>query len=222
MKQIKQKLILVIGFLSLFTPKAYAYDNHDFQVWNTESQEWKVNATSKLAVEEEFRWGDNASEFYYQHYDIGYFYLLNKYFNFGGGFRYVLSRTGDKFREEDEPYFATLIFWDPAGFSLANRTRIEYRYFDYQPAQWRFRNKLDIKFPWRFTRFAIRPMVADEIFFKFNGIDLNENRLYAGLAFTLSKNLTGELCYMLRSIKNTGTCTWNDTNVLSTKLKLAF
>jgi hypothetical protein len=65
-------------------------------------------------------------------------------------------------------------------------------------------------------------MIAEEFFFKFNGAVLNENRLYAGLAFNLVKNLKGELCYMLRSTKNSNVCTWSDTNVLSAKLKLSF
>lgn len=216
------KLLVLVLFLNTVAFRAYAYDNHDFQVWNTDAQEVKLNKSSKLAFEQEFRWGDNASDFYYQHYDEGYVYLLNQYFNFGGGLRYIKEKKAGKFRDETEPYLVAFTYWNPAGFSLSNRTRIEYRYFDYQANQWRFRNKLDIKFPWKFTRFQIQPMVSDEIFFKFNGIDLNENRLYAGFAFTLAKNLKGELCYIFRSTKNTGVCTWNDTNVLSAKLKLAF
>jgi len=218
----KMKLLVLVLFLNTVAFRAYAYDNHDFQVWNTDAQEVKLNKSSKLAFEQEFRWGDNASDFYYQHYDEGYVYLLNQYFNFGGGLRYIKEKKAGKFRDETEPYLVAFTYWNPAGFSLSNRTRIEYRYFDYQANQWRFRNKLDIKFPWKFTRFQIQPMVSDEIFFKFNGIDLNENRLYAGFAFTLAKNLKGELCYIFRSTKNTGVCTWNDTNVLSAKLKLAF
>jgi hypothetical protein len=212
----------LLGLCLILSAKAYAYDNHDFQVWNTEAQELKLDKKSKLTVEEEFRWGDNASELYYQHYDLGYTYLFNKYFNFGGGLRYVKALSGDKFRDETEPYLVTFIYWNPAGFSLSNRTRIEYRYFDYQAVSWRFRDKLDIKFPWKFTKFKIQPMIADEIFFKFNGIDLNENRLYAGFTFNLTKSLRAEICYLLRSTKNAGTCKWIDTNVLSTKLKLAF
>jgi hypothetical protein len=206
----------------MLVTNAYAYDNHDFQVWNTDVEEFKVNKTSKLSFEQEFRWGNNASDFYYQHYDIGYIYLLNDYFNFGGGFRYIKQKTDDKFRDVSDPYLAAFMFWNPAGFNLSNRIRIEYRYFDYQSDVSVFRNKLDIKLPWKFTRFGIQPMVSDEIFFEFNGGDLNENRLYAGLAFGLTKNLKGELCYMLRSTKNAGFGTWSYSNVLSTKLKLVF
>jgi hypothetical protein len=201
---------------------AFAYDNHDFQVWNTDVEEFKLNKNSKLIFEQEFRWGDNASDFYYQHYDTGYQYIFNKYVSLGGGFRYIKDKKADKFRDESEPYLAAYTYWDLFGFKFSDRTRIEYRYYDYQVNSWRFRNKLDMKFPWKFTRFEIQPLVADEIFFKFNGIDINENRLYAGLAFTLTKNLKGELTYLLKSNKNPTVCTWTDINVLSIKLKAAF
>ena len=68
----------IIGLVLLLTAKVYAYDDGDFQVWNTDVEELKVNYKTKIALEEEFRWGDNANEFYYHHYDIGLFYNLEK------------------------------------------------------------------------------------------------------------------------------------------------
>ncbi len=218
----KPKIIFLAVLFMILVSRAYAYDNHDFQVWNTNVQEYKPNKFSKITVEEELRWGNNASDFYYQHYDAGYSYILNKHFNLGGGFRYINEKKSGKFREESEPYFLFLTSWKLAGINFSNRNRIEYRYYDYQVNSWRFRNKLDIKSPWTFTRFKIQPFIADEVFFRFNGIDLNENRLYAGLSFALTKNLSAELSYLWRTTKNTNTCTWNDTNVLSIKTKLSF
>lgn len=206
----------------MMASRTYAFDNHDFQTWNTNVEEVKLNKSSKLMFEEEFRWGDNASDFYYQHYDAGYQYSLTKYLSLGGDYRYVREKKTDKFRPESEPYFAAYANWKLMDFQFSDRTRIEYRYYTYQTDSWRFRNKLDIKFPWKFTKFEIQPLVADEFFFRFNGIDINENRLYGGIGFTMTKNLKGEVSYMWRATKNTGICTWNDTNVLSMKLKLAF
>ncbi len=114
------------------------------------------------------------------------------------------------------------MFWKPVGFDISNRIRLEYRYYDYQSDACVFRNKLDIKFPWKFTRLAIRPMVADEIFYKFNGGELDENRLYAGFVFDVCRSLKGELCYMLRSNKDANISKWTSMNVLVAKLKLAF
>ena len=213
----------MIGLTLMLAGRVYAYDNHDFQVWNTDVEEVKLNKNSKLMFEQEFRWGDNASDFYYQHYDAGYQYIFNKYLSLGGGFRYIKEKKTNVWRDESDPYVVAFAYWNPSGFSLSDRVRIEYRYYDYQPDAWRFRNKLDIKFPWKFTRFEFQPIIADEIFTPLNSaINLNENRLYGGIAFTLTKNLKGELTYMWRATKNANICTWTNTNVLSAKLKLAF
>lgn len=222
MVRIAKNIILLSVLLFMASKHAFAYDNHDFQVWNTDVEEFKPNKSSKLIFEQEFRWGDNASQFYYQHYDVGYAYILNKYFNFGGGFRYIRELKSGIWRDENEPYFLALAYWKAAGFDFTDRTRIEYRDYDYQTDHWRFRNKLDIKFPCKFTKLEIQPIIADEFFVKLNGTDLNENRLYAGLAFKIINNLRGELTYMWRTQKTVNTSTWIDTNVLSAKLKYAF
>ena len=187
-EMMKTKIILILaGLMLTLITATFAYDNHDFQVWNTDVEEVKLNKNSKLVFEQEFRWGDNASDFYYQHYDAGYQYMINKYFSLGGGFRYIKEKKTDIFRDESQPYMAAFTNWDLFDFKFSDRTRIEYRYYDYQSGSWRFRNKLDIKAPWKFTRFEIQPMISDEIFIKSNGMDLNENRLYGGFAFTLTR-----------------------------------
>ncbi|MDD2679632.1 MAG: DUF2490 domain-containing protein [Candidatus Omnitrophica bacterium] len=216
----KKTILIIVSLILTAVINAWAYDNHDFQVWNTDLEECKLTRNSKLSVEQEFRWGNNGGDFYYQHYDVGYIYLVNDYFHFGAGFRYIKQKIEDKFKDSSDPYLTAFMFWNPAGFSLSNRMRLEYRYKDYQGDSTVFRNKLDIKFPWKFSRLAIQPMVADEIFYRFKEGDLGENRLFAGLAFKPFRNISAEVFYMLRSTKNLGI--WSETNVLGTKLKLSF
>jgi len=96
----KKQIVLVMVLLLIVTAVAYAYDDGDFQVWNTDVEELKINNNSKIAFEEEFRWGDNADEFYYHHYDAGFFYNLEKYLNIGGGYRYIYELKKGKFKPE--------------------------------------------------------------------------------------------------------------------------
>ncbi|MCX5709803.1 MAG: DUF2490 domain-containing protein [Candidatus Omnitrophica bacterium] len=216
--------LMLIAVLAVIKP-AFAFDNHDFQVWNTDVEEMKLNKTSKLVFEQEFRLGNNASDFYYQHYDIGYVYDVNKHLNVGLGYRYIKEMQNKSFRVENEPYLVATLFWDLAGFKFDSRNRFEYRTYDYNKVDsGRYRNKITMKFPWKFTKIEIQPYLSDEIFVRFNGTDLNQNRAYAGLSFLITKNLRGEVYYMLQSTKNyisTGS-TWTDANVLGTKLKLSF
>ncbi len=222
----KSKILIVFLILEIFLAalslRTYAFDDGDFQVWNTDVEEFKINSSSKISFEEEFRFGDNANDFYYHHYDIGFVYDLTKYLNLGAGYRHIYEKKSGKFKEENEPYGMATLFWQLAGFKLDDRSRLEYRHFDYQVDSWRYRNKLNIKFPWKFSKMEIQPFLADEIFLKLNGIDLNQNRLYSGLAFVIFKDLKAEIYYLLQSTKSSGTCTWTDANVLGTKIKLYF
>lgn len=221
----KRVSFILTAWLLISQTGAYAFDDHDFQIWNTDIEEMKLNNNSKLVFEQEFRFGDNASDFYYQHYDVGYVRDLSKYLNIGIGYRYIKEMKNKAFRVENDPYLIATLFWQLKGFKFDDRSRFEYRTFDYQQADsGRYRNKFTVKLPWKFTRKEIQPYLADEIFIRFNGTDLNQNRLSAGLGFIIAKNLKGEIYYMLQNTKNykKTESDWTDTNVLGTKLKLVF
>jgi len=221
----REKILIIVLILQLFSIvlnfRAHAYDNHDFQVWNTDVEEFKINKDCKTVLEEEFRWGDNANQFYYHHYDMGFFYNLNKYLNLGGGYRHIYELKSGNFKLENEPYVAVVLLWDSAGFKFEDRNRMEYRHFDYQADSWRYRNKLTVKFPWSFTRLEIQPYIADEILVGFGSANqFNQNRFYSGLGMNLNKNAKAEIYYMLLSTRSFGN--WTDANVLGTKLKISF
>jgi len=216
----KRITLLAIGVVLFLSVNAHAYDDGDFQVWNTDSEEFKINNATKMVLEQEFRWGGSARDFYYQHYDLGFFYNLQKYLNVGTGYRHVLSKSRDKFLVENEPYITATLLWDIAGFKFDDRNRLEYQHFDYKDDTWRYRNKFTVKLPGKFTKFEIQPYLADEIFILFDDSQrLNQNRASAGLGMALTKNLKAEIYYMLQSSKSVK---WTETNVLGTKLKLAF
>jgi hypothetical protein len=217
-----RKLSIIVIALSLFSAvELYAYDDGDFQAWNTDSEELKINKDAKIVLEQEFRWGGNAQDFYYQHYDLGFFYNLLEHLNVGAGYRHVLSKSKAKFLIENEPYITATLLWDLAGFKFDDRSRLEYNHFDYKDDTLRYRNKITVKAPWKFTALEIQPYLSDEIFILFDdGQRLNINRFSVGLGMTITKNLKGEIYYMLQDTKNSGK--WTDINVLGTKLKLSF
>lgn len=216
----------IIVLFMLLTPVAiifvHAYDDGDFQVWNTEVEELKINKSSKITLEQELRFGNDASELYYQHYDGGYACDFNKHFTLGINYRQVYDRktSRDRFKIENRPHINATAKYELFGFNLEDRNRLEYRHFDYQEDSWRYRNKFSAKLPWKFTSFAIRPYLADEMFLNLNGIDFNRNRFYCGFEFNITKNVKGELFYMLQSTKSNGE--WTQANVSGTKIKIAF
>ena len=157
----------IIALVLILTANAYAYKDGDFQVWNTDTEEFKINNDTKMAFEQEFRWGGSAKDFYYQHYDLGVFYNLQKYLNVGAGYRHVLSKSNNKFLVENEPYITATLLWDISGFKFDDRSRLEYNHFDYKDDTWTYRNKFTVKSPWKLTKLEIQPYVSDEIFILF-------------------------------------------------------
>lgn len=216
-------LISIIAILVL-AANAFAYDDGDFQLWNTDVEEIQLKKDLKLVLEQEFRWGNNSSEFYYQHYDAGLAYALSKTWYVGGGYRQIYQRstTSKPWLAESSPYAFITYSGEFAGFKFDDRNRFEYQYYSYQPDTGRYRNKLTIKAPWKFTKLEIQPFVAEEIFIMMgNAQGLNQNRLTGGFSFSLMKNLKAEIYYMLLSSKSSAGI-WKDYNVLGTKVKIVF
>ena len=218
----KRILSVIISLLFLSISKIYAYDDGDFQVWNTEVEEFKINKSSKIVLEEELRFADDASELYYQHYDGGYAYDFNKHFTLSMNYRQVYEKKAShgKFKVENRPHINAIAKDELSGFNLEDRNRLEYRHFDYQEDSWRYRNKFTVKLPWKFTSLQIRPYLSDEMFLNLNGINFNRNRFYCGFEFNITKNVKGELFYMLQSSKSNGE--WKQANVLGPRIKIAF
>jgi hypothetical protein len=217
-----EKIVSLAVALSFITGAAYAYDDGDFQFWNTEAEEFAINEEAKIAIEEEFRWGDDAKDFYYQHYDLGYTQSLKKWFALGGGYRHVLSLQKNKWLVENEPYIAGTLFWDLGGCKLDSRSRWEYRHFDYQSDMGRYRNKFTLKFPWKFTPLQLSLFLSDETLFRLGGTNqFAENRASAGWLLGLGKNIKAEAYYLLDSTKNSKG-KWIDSHILGMKLKIAF
>lgn len=216
----RKVVFAAIGLVLVFTASAYAYDDGDFQLWHTENQEFKVNKNSKITLEEEFRWADDAGDFYYQHYDAGFSQSMNKHLVLGVNYRQVYEKKNGKFQEENRPYVNATLKHELRGFQFDDRNRFEYRHFDYQTDTWRYRNKFTAKFPWKLIKVEIQPYLADEIFVDLNTGSFNRNRFYAGFGFSIIKNLKAEIYYLLQSSKSSGK--WADANVLGTKLKIIF
>lgn len=218
----KKNIFVIFGLVLFLAVKVYAYNDGDFQVWLTTNEDFKINSKSKITLEEEFRWENDASILHYQHYDAGFVYDVNKNFTLGINYRQVYERRGGDFKAENRPHFNATGKWDILGFRLEDRNRIEYRHFDYEREDfWRYRNKISLKFPWKLTKFEIQPYLADEVFINTIGTAFAENRGYAGLGFSVIKNfVNGEIYYMRKSNNSTGG--WIGANVLGVKAKIIF
>lgn len=216
----KRVVIAIIGLICLSNVEVFAYDSGDFQVWHTENQSFKISEKSNISVEEEFRWGDDAGDFYYHHYDVGFERELSDHFKISLNYRQVYEKKKGDFLQENRPHFDATVKHDLIGIKLEDRSRFEFRHFDSKEDSWRYRNKITLKLPWKFTGFKIQPYIANEAFLELNTGILSRDRIYSGFIFNINKTMSSEIYYLWQNSKSSGD--WVVANVLGTKIKLKF
>ena len=215
------KTILMLALVVMGSKPSFAFDDGDFQYWNTESASVKINDHWKFNIEEEFRWGDDIRDFYYQHTDVGLNYSgLADWLDVGFNYRAVFEEKSDDWTWENRPHINANLKMKFDDISVSNRSRLEFRIFREKEDKPRYRNKTTIKFPVKWTRYAWQPYIADEIFYNFDSARMTRNRVYAGFGGEITDNVKGEFYYMLQSNRSSGV--WTDTNVLGSKLKISF
>lgn len=217
----KKTIIAIILCLVISSLKAYAYEDGDFQIWQTSGEEIKIGKCTKFTMEEEFRFGENASELFYQHYDWGFAWAFDKRLDIALGYRLIYEKYKRKWREEDDPYTNITAKFDIWKFKFEDRSRIEYRHFRFKEDSMRYRNRFALKYPFDFHTIKIAPYTSDEIFVSSDGTGFNQNRFQSGLEFELTKYVKADISYMLQSMRGRDD-KWSEANVLWTKIKVSF
>lgn len=117
-------MTVILIAIILMMPLSCVCDGSDFQIWHTENQDMILTDHAMITAEEEFRWGDDARELFYQHYDFGAVCSVNKNMDIGVNYRLIYEKKSGKFKPENvvhanitpklklEPYAANEIFVD--------------------------------------------------------------------------------------------------------------
>ena len=182
-----------------------------------------INKDWGCSFEEEFRFGDDAGEFYYHHSDLGFVYKgFADWVDLGFNYRQVLEKA---IREDlnisiNEPHLNVTLKGQLFGLNVSDRSRFEYRDREDKNDLWRYRNKVTVKFPLELTGLKMKPYLADEVFAPLNDDNITKNRVYAGVSFRILENMTGEVFYLWQSSRSAGD--WKDINALGTQLKFRF
>ena len=221
-------MMCTVAFTLMAAIQAYAYKSGDWQYNNTEGISASLNDRWKIYAETEFRFGDHAHEFFYQHTYAELKYQVNDWFEMGPGFREAFelcpaTETKDKhWINEHCPLFNATVKWKWGSWNFSNRNRVEYRMYDDTLKEdiWRYRNCLMVKSPWKWTRFEINPFIGDEIYMKEHYRGVYGNAVAVGVSFRVIKNLKGELYYMWQ--RDDKGIEIVHTNIIVSKLKLEF
>jgi hypothetical protein len=195
--------------------------NEDFQIWNTDETELGIGKATKFIAQQEFRWGKDVAELFYQHYDFGFSWAFDKAFELATGYRLILERIKYKWMESDEPYVMMTGKLDLWKFKFDDRNRIEYRHFRFAEDSLRYRNRFTIKYPIEFKSITISPFASNEIFIGSNATGYNQNRLESGLEFKLTRYIRTSVSYMQQQIKIRDD-KWFKANTIWLKMKISY
>jgi len=216
------KFLYIAIFLAivLIGPVVFAYDNGDWQYWNTDSVEASLNKYVKIKIEEEERFGGNWSELYRIHTDGSIMCKIVDWFSINANFKWILEKKNKDWKNEYRPNADGIIRVNWQNFTMEDRNRIEYRIREDADDGWRYRNKSSVTFPPLWKKINLRPYIADEVFADFIVGKLNCNRLYVGVKARLIKHLKADVFYLWQASLSGGD--WTNYNVLGVKLKMDF
>ena len=231
---------IIVGTL-LCGSAAWAYDDGDWQLWTKFEAGGKTECGMEPKIEQEFRFGDSMSEYWYTETFLSLGYKITDWFKPVVGFATVAERSNTpRYQKSGETYSEKSDhFWkseqDPRldlyfsgklqGWGLEDRVRMEYRNKDDDPSYMRYRNRVKVNSPWEWTEIKIKPYAAWEVNYeddsdKDSEDRLNRHRLYAGIGAKIRKQGKAGLYYMWENNKKAGE--WTNINVLGADLGFSF
>ena len=158
-----------------------------------------IQAESFFLLEQEGRTKDGDP--YYLHTDLSYSYKLTKHWTPFIATRFILEEKGNRETYASRFMVGTHYTLNENWGKLAFRTR-----FEFIPGHelgnlntsndYRVRERIKYDLPFSWTRFKLTPFVYDEVFFDMdNNFQFTRNRGGAGIGYTLTKHIFGDIYY---------------------------
>ncbi len=182
-------LTVIIACCSTLNAAPWLGD-HVFALKADLDAQWTLHSQTKLAL------SDNFSEFLGGYTGLGLGYKLSANWSARAGYRHVWADSGEEWLQERRPYAEAAYGISIEGFKLKNRGRVEYRSFDFDKDDTaRYRNKLSVEAPWKWTALELQPFIEEEVFVSIENERVDTNRLGAGVAWRPMDGLKLKLGY---------------------------
>ena len=123
-------VLTMAGIMFFFSGVCSAFDDGDFQCWNTAKVSFDLNKDWKADFSEEFRFGDDGGELYHYFSDLGFTYKsLAEWMDVGLNFRLIRERAGsdNEWKTENRPHINVSFKGKLFDLGVTNRSRFEYR-----------------------------------------------------------------------------------------------
>ena len=214
MMKMSRKLVLIAVILAL-APMGRAQVNADgdWQFWTHERANIKITDTITGTVGAMYRFGDDMSELWYQHYDAGVSFKVAKWLSICPSYRLKMVDAGlsGKFAGDDwinihNPSLNFIFSHKIGKVMLKNNCR--FAYWDYDDEFKRddllyYRNIFMVAGP-ALTKAKIKPYIQEDFFFSTNNGQVDRNRLSTGLMVGKWGVVTPKLYFMWQTFNSTG------------------
>lgn len=218
-----ERLTFIICFFSVLSVCSISFAETDTEYWNEEAIQGHISDRLSASVETKYRFNDDAKQHYYTSTSMELNYDFLSWLKGGLGYREVFKQKKNGWQQENRPSLQVSVKGKTGGWKVRNRLKIERRKKDTEDAYYRFRNKLTLKSPWKWSSAEINPYLADEIFSeKKKQEGFNENRLYAGVDMKLTERADLSLYYMYNIEKKNREWGGDRINVIGTELTFSF
>lgn len=176
--------------------------------------DWFIISRSNLASRDDF------GEQFLAYTGGGLGYQLDARWSLRAGYRRAWIRPQGTWLEEDRWYLEAYFADRWRDIRLTNRSRIEFRVFDYRSDDVRLRNEITAEAPWALTALRLRPYLEDELFYSTQDGRFEANWLGVGLSWGIADGIKLKLGYRWNHFR-VGDA-WNDRNVIVTGVNLFF
>ena len=210
-----KKFLALSIFLTFLVMPAFP---EDWQWWNEVELKHKINDRAQFIVKSEQKFKD-SDDLYLYNIVPGVDISWKEWLGIGLNYKYEREEKGNDWLDEHRIEVQPVLKWKWNNVKFSDRNRIEYRMFDHKDNSFRYRNRLKASFPVQLGNIELGLYAYDELFYDFSTDEFNQNRMAFGATKKLSSALAVDIYYLYKSKKSSD---WSGTNVIGTKLTLAF
>lgn len=222
MKQFSRNVVLAAAALSFVlvpTVRADTNADEDWQFWTHERANIKITDKVTGTVGAMYRFGDDMSDLWYQHYDVGIIVKTTPWLSIMASYRLKMvdADISGKFEGDDwmnihNPSLNFIFKHKLGKVKLKNNCRFSYWNYDSEFGRddlLYYRNIFMATGP-AWTKAKISPYVQEDFFFSTNNGQIDRNRLSTGLLVGKWGIITPKLYVMWQAYSGNGL--WNDKN----------
>ena len=214
MREISRKAILAVVVLAL-APMGRAKTNADgdWQFWTHERANFKITDTITGTVGAMYRFGDDMSDLWYQHYDAGVSFKVAKWLSIMPSYRLKMvdadisgKFVGDDWINIHNPSLNFIFSHKLGKVMLKNNCRFSYWNYDSEFGRddvLYYRNIFMVAGP-AWTKAKIKPYIQEDFFFDTNIGQVDRNRLSTGVMVGKWGVITPKLYVMWQAFNGNG------------------